>query len=59
MRAAIGPIPGQIVVLAGVAFHAGWIMIAIATYRSRRGAGRARPENPKNDRLLELARGSG
>jgi uncharacterized membrane protein len=59
MRAAIGPIPGQIVVLAGVAFHAGWIMIAIATYRSRRGAGRARPENPKTDRLLELARGSG
>lgn len=58
MRAAIGPIPGQIVILAGVAFHAGWIMIAIATYRSRRGAGRTRPK-PKTDRLLELARESG
>ena len=57
MRAAIGPIPGQFVVLAGLAFHATWIMIAIATYRGRRGAGRARSQNPERDRLLDLARG--
>ncbi len=57
MRAAIGPIPGQMVILAGLAFHATWIAIAIATYRSRRGAGRARPPAPHADRLLELARG--
>jgi uncharacterized membrane protein len=56
-RAAIGPIPGQLVLLAGLAFHATWIMIAIATYRGRRGAGRSRPENPERDRLLDLARG--
>jgi uncharacterized membrane protein len=57
MRAAIGPIPGQFVLLAGLAFHATWITIAIATYRGRRGAGRARPQNSERDRLLDLARG--
>jgi uncharacterized membrane protein len=58
MRAAIGPIPGQLVVLAGLAFHATWITLAIVTYRSRRGAGRAHPQSPTTDRLLELARGA-
>jgi uncharacterized membrane protein len=57
MRAAIGPIPGQLVILAGLAFHATWMTVAIVTYRSRRGAGRARPQSPAIDRLLELARG--
>jgi uncharacterized membrane protein len=57
MRAAIGPIPGQLVVLAGLVFHATWITVAIVTFRSRRGAGRERPPNPTGDRLLELARG--
>ncbi len=57
MRAAIGPIPGQLVILAGLVFHATWITVAIVTYRSRRGAGRAHPQSPAIDRLLELARG--
>src|SRR3984893_1268968 len=57
MRAAIGPIPGQFVLLAGLAFHATWVITAIATYRGRRGAGRARPQNSERDRLLDLARG--
>lgn len=35
-RAAIGPIPGLIVVLAGVAFHGGWIALALATLRIER-----------------------
>lgn len=56
-RAAIGPIPGQVVFLAGLAFHATWVTLAIVTYRSRRGADRARPQRPTHDRLLELARG--
>jgi uncharacterized membrane protein len=56
-RAAIGLIPGQLVILAGIAFHATWITVAIVTFRSRRGAGRTRPQNPARDRLLELARG--
>lgn len=32
-RAAIGPIPGWIVMLAGVIFHTGWIVFAIVTWR--------------------------
>lgn len=31
-RAAIGPIPGLVVVLAGVTFHGSWVIIAIQTY---------------------------
>jgi uncharacterized membrane protein len=58
MRAAIGPIPGQLVLLAGLLFHATWMTVAIVTYRSRRGAGRPRPKDPAKDRLLELARGT-
>jgi Predicted integral membrane protein (DUF2270) len=58
-RAAIGPISGQLVLLAGVTFHATWITFAILTFRNRRGAGRIRPPKPTKDRLLELARGAG
>ena len=57
MRAAIGPIPGQFVLLAGLVFHATWITVAFVTYKSRRGAGRAHAKSPTTDRLLELARG--
>ena len=32
-RAAIGPIPGTLVVLAGVIFHSSWVIFAYATYR--------------------------
>ena len=32
-RAAVGPIPGQFVVLAGVFFHAGWMVFAYVTRR--------------------------
>jgi uncharacterized membrane protein len=32
-RAAIGPIPGTLVVLAGVIFHASWVVFAYATWR--------------------------
>jgi uncharacterized membrane protein len=57
-RAAIGPVPGQLVLLAGLAFHAAWATVAFLTYRSRRGADRERPPRPARDSLLELARGS-
>jgi len=56
-RAAIGPVPGQLVLLAGLVFHSTWMTIAWLTYRGRRGAGRARPPLPKTDRMLELAAG--
>lgn len=44
LRAAIGPIPGLVVVLAGLAFHGSWIAIAVVTLqqerRSRAASGR-------------------
>jgi hypothetical protein len=58
-RAMIGPIPGQIVLLAGLLFHATWVTIAFITYRSRRGADRTRPKRPQTDAILELARDAG
>lgn len=43
-RAAVGPIPGLIVVLAGVVFHGGWLAIALVTLRIERRV--ARPGRP-------------
>jgi uncharacterized membrane protein len=54
-RAAIGPVPGQVVLLAGLAFHGGWVAIAFLTLRGGRGRGLAR-RRPTQDRVLELAR---
>jgi uncharacterized membrane protein len=58
VRATIGPVPGQFVLLAGFMFHATWIAIAVHTSRSRRGADRVRPPRPPRDRILQLARES-
>ena len=58
-RAAMGPVPGQLMLLAGLAFHATWLTVAVVTLRSRRGAGRAHPPRPAKDRVLELAAGAG
>jgi uncharacterized membrane protein len=57
-RATIGPVPGPLVILAGLVFHATWIVIAVRTYRSRRGADRVRPPRPPRDSVLDLARGA-
>lgn len=54
-RATIGPVPGQLVLLAGLAFHGGWMALAVLTLRGGRGRGRVR-ELPTKDRVLELAR---
>jgi uncharacterized membrane protein len=32
-RAAIGPVPGELVVSAGVVFHAAWMLFAYVTWR--------------------------
>jgi uncharacterized membrane protein len=58
-RAAIGPVPGEFVLLAGLMFHSTWAAVALMTYRSRRGADRRGKPSPNTDRLLELARGTG
>jgi len=57
-RAAIGPIPGPYVLLCGCLFHGTWIVVAVVTATSRRGADRPREERPDKDRVLELARGA-
>lgn len=54
-RATIGPVPGGLVLLAGLAFHGGWLTVALVTLRSGRGKGRARTA-PTKDTVLELAR---
>jgi uncharacterized membrane protein len=41
-RAAIGPIPGGLVVFAGVLFHGGWAVFALMTYRIELGSRRER-----------------
>ena len=56
-RAAIGPVHGSLVLLAGLLFHGGWIALAILTMRSGRGRGQWR-SRPTTDSVLELARQS-
>ena len=41
-RAAIGPIPGDIVVIAGVIFHGSWAVFALVTFRIELNARRER-----------------
>lgn len=50
-RATIGPVSEQLVLLARLVFHATWVTLAVMTYRSRRGADRARPPRPARDAL--------
>ncbi len=46
-RAAIGPIPGTLVVAAGVLFHGGWTVFgALTLYRDRR-------HRPHNDKRID------
>jgi uncharacterized membrane protein len=41
-RAAIGPLPGSLVVAAGIVFHGGWVAFALITLRIEVGERRAR-----------------
>ncbi|MBR0682193.1 DUF2270 domain-containing protein [Roseomonas eburnea] len=54
-RAAVGPIPGQAMLAAGLCFHGGWVAVAFLTLRARRGRGQTR-SLPRHDRVLDLAR---
>jgi len=54
-RATIGPIPGQLVLAAGLVFHLSWLTLAFVTLRGGRGRGQSR-QLPTKDRVLELAR---
>lgn len=54
-RATIGPVPGALVLFAGLVFHGGWMALALLTLRAGRGRGLAR-SRPTEDRVLDLAR---
>jgi len=54
-RATIGPVPGALVLLCGLAFHVGWAALALLTRRAGRGRGQVR-SRPTEDRVLDLAR---
>lgn len=56
-RTAIGPIPGQIVLLMGLLFHGGWLTVALLTLRGQKAAGRVRARRTTRDRMRELAAG--
>ena len=56
-RAEVGPIPGQLVLLAGLAFHGAWVTVALITLRSRRGASIRRAPGRSSDRVLDFAAG--
>ncbi|MFT3973747.1 MAG: DUF2270 domain-containing protein [Amaricoccus sp.] len=42
-RAAVGPVPGSVVVAAGALFHGGWIVVAVVTYLVDRRQRSGRP----------------
>ena len=54
-RARIGPAPGWLILLAGLAFHSSWLIFAFVTRQGGRGRGQSR-DLPKVDQVLELAR---
>jgi len=58
-RAAIGPLPGQLVVLAGILFHGGWMAFALVTFFSQKAAGRFERSTRKDDRMRRLADDTG
>jgi len=43
-RASVGPLPGWIVVLCGIAFHGSWVLLALVTYQDERRRRRVEPE---------------
>lgn len=55
VRAAVGPIPGEAVLLAFLAFHLAWALLAVLTRKSSRGRGQWRTR-PTEGKVLELAR---
>ncbi len=52
-RAAIGPVPGQAVLVLGAAFHAGLIVVGMLSLFQQRATGRVRKTNARQDPMLE------
>ena len=54
-RAAVGPVPGQVVLLIGVLFHGGLILLAVLTMRVQHAAGRVGRPTDYEDPMPRLA----
>lgn len=55
-RAAIGPVPGEVALALGVAFHLSWVFVALVTLRSQRSVGLPR-RRTDTDLLAKVAAG--
>lgn len=56
VRAAVGPIDGRIVLMAGGLWYLALIALALGTLRGQKAVGRAQAEHRNGDRMRELAR---
>jgi uncharacterized membrane protein len=54
-RAAVGPVPGQVVLAAGTVFYLGLVVLAIATLRGQQAVGRPHVVREREDRMQLLA----
>jgi uncharacterized membrane protein len=54
-RAAVGPVPGQLVLAAGAVFYLGLVVLALTTLRGQRAVGRPHAVKAREDRMRLLA----
>jgi uncharacterized membrane protein len=54
-RAAVGPVPGQVVLALGTVFYLGLLALALATLRGQRAVGRPHAVKAREDRMRLLA----
>jgi uncharacterized membrane protein len=53
-RAAIGPLPGEFVILCGLLFHGSWAVFAVVTLRHQRAGGRVQKPVPGIDPMKAI-----
>jgi uncharacterized membrane protein len=54
-RAAVGPVPGQVVLALGTAFYLGLVVLALATLRGQHAVGRPHAVKARKDHMQRLA----
>lgn len=54
-RAAVGPVPGQVVLAVGTLFYLGLVVLALATLRGQQAVGRPHAVKAREDRMQLLA----
>ena len=54
-RAAVGPVPGQLVLAVGTMFYLGLVVLALTTLRGQRAVGRPHAVRAREDRMRLLA----